>query len=187
MRFKIFASLAIAATATAMFTACSETTTAPPPSKAQQCASGLSADCLLGTWSVDDPIIPTPVGTDTVYLVDQSHNLSASPATLKFYVDDKKANKFEYTESSLAKGCKSPTGKMYGNWSITGNSLYLYANIGSECMAQNSTTIVPEITIDVDKVYMKFGSVFFMGPELDGDDAVKKTIAAEKYTFVSAE
>ncbi len=183
MRIKFFASLAIAAT---LFTACSDSTTAPPPSKAQQCASGLTADCLLGTWSVDGPLEPTLVGTDTVYLVDATHNLTASPATLKFYIDEKKANKFEYTESPLAKGCKAPTGKMYGNWSITGASLYLYANIGSECMEKNSTTIVPKITIDGSNVFLDFGPVFFMEPELKGDDAVKKSIDTEKYKFVSA-
>lgn len=186
MRTKILASLAIA---TAMFTACSETTTTPPPTKAEQCAAGLTSDCIMGTWSISGPTIPSIVGTDTVYLVDQNHNYASSPATLKFYVDEKKGNKFEFVESPLAKGCKSATGKMYGDWSITGTSLTLYAGIGSDCIetSKNRTTLTPIISVNGANVKMTFKQIFFMIPELDGEDAVIKAVASEEYNFVSAD
>ena len=94
MTIKILASLAIAAS---IFTACSESTTTPP-TKAEQCAAGLSKDCLMGTWSINGPSSEDPTVPGSI-IIDPSHNLSAAPATVKFYIDDKKVNRFEYTLS----------------------------------------------------------------------------------------
>lgn len=190
MTIKILASLAIAAT---MFTACSESTTTPPPSKAEQCAAGLSTDCLMGTWSINGPTLAKSVtsefGTDITYVLDPSHDLSASPATLKFYVDpEKKTNSFEFTNSSLSKAdCKTATGKTYGIWDIVGTSLHLYARIGNDCMATSDATIPVTIATEGGIVKLTFQSIFFMEPEMKQSDAIEKQTAIEVYNFVSAD
>lgn len=184
MRTKILASLAIAAAT--MFTACSDDNPTPPPSKAQLCANGITDDCLMGTWSINGPTLPTVVGTDTVYLVDQNHNLSASPAKLKFYIDDKNAKKFEFVNSTLSKAdCITATGKTYGNWEILGSSIHFYANIGNECMEKNDKTIESVVSVSGTDVKLKLKGIFFMEPEIKNEDAVQKALASEEYSFMS--
>jgi len=185
MTIKILASLAIAAS---LFTACSETTT-PPPTKADQCAAGLSTDCLIGTWSINGPTVAKTVGNDVVYVIDQSHNLSASPATLKFYIDpQKKTNMFEFTNSSLSRAdCITPTGKTYGTWDILGTSIHLYAKIGNECMEKSDVTLPAVVAVEAGKVSMTLQGLFFMEPEMKQADLVDKQNTTEVYTFVSAD
>lgn len=187
MTIKILASLAIAAT---LFTACGDETTSTPPSKAEQCATGLSSDCLLGTWSSNGPIVPQVIGADTVDLVAPNPDFSTSPATLKFYIDEKKANKFEFINSPLTKAiCQNGTGKIYGDWQIVGNSLHLKANIGNMCLQPSEDqTIETVVQIEGAAVTLKLKHLFFMSPELDlGDEQNPDLkVAIEKYTFVSS-
>ena len=183
MTIKILASLAIAAT---MFTACSDSATTPPPTKAEQCAAGLSADCVLGTWSLQGPTIQKTYETDVVTLIDPSHDFGASPATLRFYVDEKQqTNKFEFknSEASKAVGCKPV--KIYGTWDIVGTSLHLRAKTGNDCMAVSDATIPVEIST-VGGVTMTLKQIFFMEPEMKESDAVERKTATEVYTFVTA-
>ena len=192
MKIKNLMLAMMAVMTSAMFTACSESTTTPPPSKAEQCAAGLSTDCLMGTWSINGPTLAKSVtsefGTDITYVLDPSHDLSASPATLKFYVDpEKKTNSFEFTNSSLSKAdCKTATGKTYGIWDIVGTSLHLYARIGNDCMATSDATIPVTIATEGGIVKLTFQSIFFMEPEMKESDAVEKKTATEVYTFVTA-
>lgn len=187
MTIKILATLAIAAT---LFTACDDETTATPPTKAEQCAAGLTKDCLLGTWSSNGPIVPQVIGADTVDLVAPKPDFSTSPATLKFYVDEKKANKFEFINSPLTKAlCQNGTGKIYGNWEIVGNSLHLSANVGNLCLQPNDNqTIETIVRVDGAAVTLKLKHLFFLSPELDlGDEQnPDMNVAIEKYTFVSS-
>ena len=186
MKIKILASLAMAAT---LFSACSDNATTPPPSKAELCAAGLTADCIMGTWSTNGPIVPRVVGTDTVDIVQPSPDFSANPATLKFYVDEKKANKFEFINSSLTIApCQNGTGKIYGSWDIQGNYLHLRANIGNICLQPNDEALVETSVItDGATVTLKLKHLFFLSPELDlGDEKNPNAdLAIEKYTFVS--
>lgn len=183
MTIKILATLAIAAT---MFSACSESTT-PPPSKASQCAAGLSADCILGTWSIDGPTVAKTYGTDVLTIIDPSHNFAASPATLKFYVDEKQANKFHFANSPLSKAGDCKPTNIYGNWNIVGTSIHLYANIGNECMSVNEATIPVEISTAGGNVTMTFKQMFFMEPEMKQADILDQQNTTEVYTFVSAD
>jgi hypothetical protein len=184
MTIKFLASIALAAS---VFTACSETTVTPP-TKAQQCSAGLSSDCLLGTWSNNGPtivnIVISDYGVDSTYIIDPSHNLSAAPATLKFYVDTKNANKFEYTFSSLSKDDCKAYGKMYGDWNIIGNSLRLYASKNNDCMdpTLQDITVVPEIKVEGSKVTLKIPQLFLLEPEMKQSDALVKASAYEIYT-----
>ncbi len=180
MTIKFLASLAVAAT---LFTACGESSTTPP-SKAEQCAVGLTNDCVMGTWSIDGPTVPRSAGNDVVTIIHPSHDFKSSPATLRFYIDEKQKNKFEFINSPLSKtGCSAKT---YGDWAIVGNSLSLYANIGNECMTKNDIIIMPEIKAEGASVTMKFPEKFFMEPEMKDEDAVDYRSTTEIYTFVSA-
>jgi hypothetical protein len=184
MTIKILASLAMAAT---LFSACSDNATTPPPSKADQCAAGLSNDCVLGTWSIGGPTVMRTVGTDVVYLIDPSHNFEASPATLKFYVDENKTNTFEFTNSVLSKAdCKTATGKTYGLWDIVGTSIHLRARTGNDCMAVSDATIPVDVSVLGGQVTMTLKQIFFMEPEMKQSDAVEKSTATEVYTFVTS-
>ena len=185
MTIKILASLAIATT---LFTACSDSST-PPPTKAEQCAAGLSADCVIGTWSINGPTVAKTAGTDIVYGIDQSHDLTASPATLRFYIDsEKKTNTFEFTNSPLSKAdCQTPTGKTYGIWDIVGTSIHLYARIGNECMEKSDVTLPATVTVEANKVSLTLQGLFFMEPEMKQADLVDKQNTTEIFTFVSAD
>ncbi len=184
MTIKILASLALATT---LFTACGDNATTPPPTKAEQCAAGLSADCVLGTWSLQGPTIQRTYGTDVVTLIDPSHDFGEKPATLRFYVDEKqKANKFEFnnSENSKAEECKPI--KIYGTWDIVGTSLHLWAKTGNDCMAASDETIPVEISTVGGNVTITLKQIFFMEPEMKQSDAVEKKTATEVYTFVTA-
>ena len=184
MTIKILASLALATT---LFTACGDNATTPPPTKAEQCAAGLSADCVLGTWSIQGPTIQRTYGTDVVTLIDPSHDFGASPATLRFYVDEKQqTNKFEFknSEASKAVGCKPV--KIYGTWDIVGTSLHLLAKTGNDCMAVSGDTIPVDVSVVGGQVTMTLKQIFFMEPEMKESDAVERKTATEVYTFVTA-
>ena len=182
MTIKILASLAIATT---LFSACGDNATTSSPSKAQQCAAGLSADCVLGTWSLNGPTVKKNYGEDTYTTIDPSHNFEASPATLKFYIDEKQANAFEFTNSPLSAAECKPI-KIYGTWDIVGTSLHLYARTGNECMAQNDATVPVEISAAGEIVTMTFKQMFFMEPEMKQADKLDQQNTTEIYTFVSA-
>ena len=183
MTIKSLTFIAIAAT---MFTACAESTTTPP-SKAQECAAGLTAQCIMGTWSTEGPTIPQPAGTDVIYIIDPSHNFREDPATLKFYVDEKKVNKFEFTNSSKSTAECKPI-KIYGNWEIINNSIHLNATAGNDCIdpTQNDKSIQAEISIDGSDVTLTLKELFFLEPEMKNADAVTKAGSYEVYNFVSS-
>jgi hypothetical protein len=141
----------------------------------------------MGTWSIKGPTIERTVETDVIHIIDPSHDLTASPAKLKFYVDDKNVNKFEFTNSSLSRAdCITGTGKTYGDWSVVGSSLTLIAKIGNECMANSTITLTPAIEVNGSTVTMTLPSIFFMEPEMKSSDAVEKASATEVYTFETA-
>jgi len=186
MTTKIMASFALAALAS--LTACGDSNSSTPPTKAQQCAAGVTSDCILGTWSLNGPTVPRTVDANVIYVIESSHDFTANPAKLRFYIDEKKANKFEFTNSPLSTAdCKTTTGVTYGNWDIVGNALHLYANIGNECMAKNEITLTPEIKVEGAAITMTFKEIFFMEPEMKSEDAVETNNAIEIYSFVSAE
>ena len=182
MTIKILASLAIAAT---MFSACGDNATTPPPSKANQCAAGLSNDCVMGTWSINGPTVMKNYGDDVYSAIDPSHNFEGSPATLRFYVDEKQANKFHFTNSPLSRS-SCPVTNIYGDWNIVGSSIYLYANIGNDCMAVKEATIPVEISTAGGNVTMTLKQMFFMEPEMKQADKLDQQNTIEIYTFVSA-
>ena len=181
MTIKILASLAIAAS---IFTACSESTTTPP-TKAEQCAAGLSKDCLMGTWSINGPSSEDPTVPGSI-IIDPSHNLSAAPATVRFYIDDKKVNRFEYTLSTATKAT-CDLGKTYGTWEILGTSLHLTATTNTICMPKpdDEAIIAPVIKAEAGVVTMTFGQLFFMKPEYGNSASTTELIGkSEVYTFV---
>ena len=183
MTIKILASLAIASA----LVACGSDSTTTPPSKAQQCTSGLSNDCLMGTWSIKGPTIIRTVDTDVLHIIDPSHDLTASPATLRFYVDAKNVNKFEFTNSNLSKDdCIKNTIKTYGDWSVANGTLTLIAKIGNVCMEKSTITLTPVFEINGSEVTMTFPEIFFMEPEMKQSDAVEKRTATEVYKFETA-
>ena len=183
MTIKILASLALATT---LFTACSDNATTPPPTKAEQCAAGLSADCVLGTWSIQGPTIQRTYDSNVFTIIDPSHDFGASPATLRFYVDEKQqTNKFEFknSEASKAVGCKPV--KIYGTWDIVGTSLHLWAKTGNDCMAVNEATIPVDVSVVGGQVTMTLKQIFFMEPEMKQSDAVERKTATEVYTYIA--
>ena len=184
MTIKSLTFIAIAAT---MFTACAESTTTPP-SKAQECAAGLTAQCIMGTWSTEGPTIPQPTGEGFIYIIDPSHNFREDPATLKFYVDEKKVNKFEFTNSSKSTAFECKPTKIYGNWEIINNSIHLNATAGNDCIdrSQNDKTIQAEINIDGNDVALTIKELYFLEPEMKSADAVTKAGSYEVYNFVSS-
>lgn len=152
--------------------ACGDDGNDTPPTKAEECASGLSEACLMGTWQVNGPTEVNIVETMTLVGISQGHDFTASPATLRFYYDEEvKQNTFEFTWSPLsAATCKD--GVTMGTWSITGNQLTLKTTVGNTCYVTRSATILPVIQNTGSKIEMNFGKLFFLAPEMVGEDNI---------------
>lgn len=157
---KVSMALAVAGLGTAaMMAACNTTPTESKPTKAQECAAGLSTECLVGEWSVKG-LASIADGS-----MHPSFDYSARPGKLIFNDD----GTFEYqvpagTPSSV--NCGETT---YGTWSVNGASLTMKSTIGNMCI-DNKTfkgyvfTSTPSVKVNDTSttVDLAFGSLYFL-------------------------
>lgn len=135
--------------AMSLMTACSDDSPAEPkPTKGEQCASGLSAACLEGTWTLDGY-------ADKGTTVQTAFYSVAPGGSLKFSAD--KNFEFTYPDSR----------KVFGTWSVADGSLTLKGTVRHEDLPSKSTVTVPLIQAANGKVYMSMEKLWFMENETD--------------------
>lgn len=151
--------------------ACGDDNNDTPTTKAEECGAGISEACLLGTWKVNGPTEVTIIDGFELVGISTSHDFTASPATLRFYLDEKNQKKFEFTWSPLStSSCKD--GITYGDWSIEGNQLSLKTTAGNTCYQTRSTTVLPTLKNTGTNIEMNFGKLFLLAPEMEEEDNV---------------
>ena len=162
--------------AAALLSACGDSSSDPKPSKAEECSKGLTAECLVGSWSLmgianaanNNEIIP-------------NFDYSTGPGKLIF-TDD---GKFEFDLPAVNLG-NSPLLNpldypVYGDWSIEGNILKLHSM--STALFKTRVQVVPTITVDAATVNMNFGPGSLWLMENATDEVSIKTNATEVYTI----
>ncbi|MCR5378056.1 MAG: lipocalin family protein [Fibrobacter sp.] len=175
MKNKILAMAAISSLC--LLGACSEDEA--DPTRAELCASGLSADCLIGTWNLNGAyeVVLNEDGTVTSSIFPD-HNFSASPSKLTF----NEGGKFEFDLSKVnhATCAESP---VYGDWSISGKTLTLRTKNGNTCMNPKTWTGTPGIKVNGAVVEMDIPGIFFLNSEMEYADESEKINTHEIFTI----
>ena len=165
MHKKTFIALAAAgALSITALTACSESSTEPRVSKAQQCGNGLSAECLVGAW---DALGFANKGTMAML---NEFDYSANPGKLTFQPDG--SFTFDFPSTVPAALVSDPDcNPIRGSWSVDGTVLTLSSNARhfdtmQMCLGTGTTlTLVPEIDMEAvpGSVRLSFGEILLMG------------------------
>lgn len=147
MHKKTFIALAAAgALSITALTACSESSTEPRVSKAQQCGNGLSAECLVGAWNA---LGFANKGTKAVL---PEFDYSANPGKLTFQSDG--SFSFDFPTAAPAALVSDPDcNPIRGSWSVDGTVLTLSSNARhfdnmSMCLGTSTFTLVPEVNLN---------------------------------------
>ncbi|MCQ2092370.1 MAG: hypothetical protein MJY85_06780 [Fibrobacter sp.] len=152
---KISMALAIAGLgAAALMSACDNgATNAKKPTKAQECSTGLTTECLIGTWDVNGFV------NRTTGEMNANVNYTSNPGKLTF--NDAGTFKFEVpaavTNPAVA-GCNP----VYGSWSVTAGTLNLKGTSRNECLAKNTYTGTPKVEVGASTVTLTLDVLYFM-------------------------
>jgi len=157
-------------------TACSENGSAEAKvSKATECAAGISAECLAGTW--------TSIGLQTNDgVMSAKADYSAAPGKLTFT----KEGKFSYeapVNSILSSTCLKDDSEnmMYGTWTLANGTLTLSSV--STCIRPSNATFTPTIKNENGLITMKFGVGKNWFTFNEGLDLSERSHYAETYTI----
>ncbi len=172
MKNKVFIGLA-AALALSAFTACSESSSSSKPTKAEECAKGLSKECLVGAWSM---IGFANVGTGEIL---PNYDYQAAPGLLTFNEDG--SFQFDLPTAAPAGLRDVDCNPIFGNWSISGTSLSMHATVGGLCLAKQSATFTPTIAADGANIKMTVGGLWLL--ENATDETSIKSYSSEVFTI----
>ena len=160
------------AIAVSMFTACGDSSSDPKPTKAQECANGLSADCLVGSWNM---IGLANSGTGEIL---PSYNYTV-PGMLTFNEDG--SFQFDVPLAAPADLRTIDCNPVYGTWTVSGNTLTMKSTVNGMCLAKKSTTVVPIITTNGAQIKMTMGGLWLL--ENATDEVSIKSNSTEVYTI----
>ena len=174
MNKKLFIGLA-AAVAMSALTACSESSSSSKPSKAEECANGLSAECLVGAWNMNGF---ANSGTGEML---PNFNYTAAPGKMTFNEDG--TFQFDVPAGAPAGHRTEDCNPIYGNWSVAGTTLTMRATINEMCVDSHKKKIdlVPKIVVDGVEVKMTYGSLWLL--ENATDEVSIKDNSTEVYTI----
>ena len=172
-----FGLLAAASLCSMVAVGCSDDSSSKP-SKGEECAAGLSADCLIGTWEAAG-IVNNAAEEKPFYV---GYDYSAAKGSITFTED----GKFEYhlpatSPNAAAIDCNP----VYGEWTVNGTQLSLKAITSNMCMESKSATVTPTISSDGAVVTLNIGRLY-LTPSDEVDENEIKANGAEIFT-ISAE
>ena len=179
MKNKVFIAMT-AAVAMAALTACGDSGTSSAKSKATECANGLSAECLQGTWSL---IGIAPISTDPANPgageIMANFNYSAAPGVMIFNED----GSFQFdVPQGAPEGLKTvDCNPVYGTWSVSEASLTLKGTTNSVCLGQKNITVTPLIKPEGAVIKMSLGALWLM--ENATDEVSLKSTSTEVFTI----
>ncbi|MBR5413631.1 MAG: hypothetical protein IK114_11425 [Fibrobacter sp.] len=179
MKNKVFIAMT-AAVAMAALTACGDSGTSAAKSKATECANGLSAECLQGTWSL---VGIAPISTDPAnpgageILTD--YNYSAAPGVMTFNEDG--TFQFDLPQGA-PEGLKTvDCNPVYGTWTVSEANLTLKSTVNGMCLGQGSITVTPLIKPEGAVIKMSLGTLWLMENVTDQVDL--KATTTEVFTI----
>ena len=157
----------------AAFTACGDSSSSASKSKAEECANGLSAECLQGSWNM---LGFANNGTGEIL---PAYDYKAAPGKLTFNEDG--TFQFDVPLSAPADLKAGDCNPVYGNWTISGTQLTLKGTINGMCLAHKSATFTPVIAAEGAEIKMSMGGLWLM--ENATDEVSIKSYAGEVYTI----
>ncbi len=145
-------------TSLAVLSACSDSES-PDPTKAEQCATGLNADCLLGVWTFDGV---KSIEKNAFY---EGYDFTAAPGSIEFYYEvDRKNNKtptFKFTWNATSpNAAQTDCNPVYGTWEVSAGTLSLNSTINNMCFSPKRATVEPKITNTGVKVELQLGKLW---------------------------
>ncbi len=152
-----------------LFTACSDDSE-PDPTRAELCATGLTAECLVGEWAANG--MANTVSGEML----AAFNYTANPGKLTFSKD----GQFEYAPAAASKLAKS-VDVVYGSWTIDGTTLRMVGGTNSLELSSATKTLTPTIKVNGAFVEMSFGALWFMNNETD--EAAIRTTSTEVFSI----
>lgn len=139
--------------AAAMMTACDSGTDAPKPTKAQECAAGVSTECMIGSWSMKG--FKAKDGS----AMHPSYDYSAAPGMLTFTEDGQ--FKVDIPATAPAEFTAADCNPIYGEWSVANGVLTMKTKMRNLCMATKTYQGTPVINVGA-TVDMDLGQLFFL-------------------------
>lgn len=159
--------------AATLMTACDSGADAPKPTKAQECANGLSTECLVGEWAVNG------FASKEDGSMHEKYNYTAAPGKMIFNAD----GSFQFDPPATAPVRVTECKHVYGSWSVNGTTLSMKANVGNLCIETSSYNGSPKITVGATSVTMNLDKLFFMVNAPDDDEGALKTSQVESYSI----
>lgn len=164
----------------AALTACGDSSSSPSKSKAQECAEGLSAECLVGSWNL---IGISYVGETKV---SPLYNYQAAPGVLTFNEDG--SFQFSMPQGAPAALTTDEDCNPYinGTWNVEGKILNFVSdphknNNMQMCLnGKKSFAVSPTIALEENQIKMTFGQLVLMEHVTDDDS---KNYLSEVYTI----
>jgi len=152
---KISMALAIAGLgAAALMSACTDSgTSAKKPTKAQECAGGLTTECLIGTWNVNG------FANLTTGEMSANINYTSNPGQLSF--NDAGTFKF-VVPAGVTNPAVTGCNPVYGEWSVANGMLTLKGTSRNECLAKNTYTGTPKLEVGDATVKLTLDALYFM-------------------------
>lgn len=159
-----------------VFTACDSGTTNAKPTKGQECANGISAECLVGEWAMNG--LANKVSGE----LSVSYNYTTAPGKLIFSED----GSYQFFAPATAPADVKMCDGGYGTWSVADGSLTMRATVKTECVdmktfKNNTYVSKPQVAVKGATVEMVFDGLFYF---LGGtDEAEIKTQYGESYSI----
>lgn len=157
--------------AATVMTACSSGAEPKKPTKAEECASGISTECLIGEWSANG--LASRESGEMV----AGFNYISAPGKLSFRED----GTFAFIAPAGAPAAVIDCPKVYGTWSLAGATLTMKGTVGNECLNSNTFSGTPKISLEGASVKMSMEPLYFLYNATD--EATVRTLNAELYTI----
>ena len=151
---KVSMMLAIVGLGAAMMTACdSGSTEAKKPSKAEECAAGVSTECMVGEWSMKG------FASKDGGAMHPGYDYTSAPGKLTFTDDGQ--FKVDIPTGAPSEFTSVDCNPIYGTWSVDAGVLTMTTKMRNLCMATKVFTGSPKITVGA-TVDMDLGQLFFL-------------------------
>jgi hypothetical protein len=169
MNKKIFLSVAAVGLLAASLTACGDSSNNAKSSKVEDCAAGLTKECLEGEWS----FIGISNLLDTAGAIRPDYNFSNAPGRL-ILKSTTPADSFEFhlPAASMNAGQIDCT-PLYGTWNVAQNTLTMELGkmtMGCLQYGERSMTFNPTLKIKGNTVELSLQKLWFMKTEFDDEE-----------------
>lgn len=146
--------------ATAFLAACSDDSSSSP-SKAEECANGLTAECIEGSWDLQGMV---SLQDTTMSDINAFYNYTAAPGKLTFTEDG--SFQFDLPVGSPT-SAETDCNPVYGNWTVENGVLTMKSTVGNVCLISRNKTLTPVIKVEANVVKMRFNELWLLYNETD--------------------